>query len=103
MQIDWSELAREDIRDLHSYIAKDSPHYARQFAERIIAAVKRLNEFPESGRRVPEARSDVIRELLVAEYRIIYQLELPERVVVLAVFHGRRDLTAEEAQPWRPK
>jgi plasmid stabilization system protein ParE len=100
MRIDWSELAREDIRDLHNYIAKDSAYYARQFVERIIGAVEQLIEFPESGRRVPEARSDEIRELLVQEYRVIYQLELPERVVILALVHGRRDLTQEEAQPW---
>ena|SRR5256885_1951417 len=100
MRIDWSEPARDDLRDLHRYIAKDSAHYARQFADRIIKAVERLNEFPESGRPVPEARSSVIRELLVQEYRVIYQLELPERVVILAVVHGRRDLTRKETQPW---
>ena len=100
MRIDWSELAREDLRDLQRYIAKDSVHYARQFAGRVITAVERLKDFPESGRQVPEARSSAIREILIQEYRVIYQLELPERVVILAVVHGRRDLTRKETQPW---
>jgi addiction module RelE/StbE family toxin len=99
MRIDWSEPARDDLRDLHLYIAKDSPHYARQFCERIIRSVERLADFPESGRQVPETRSSIIRELLVQEYRVIYQLE-PERVVILAVVHGRRDLARRKAEPW---
>jgi plasmid stabilization system protein ParE len=45
MRIDWSELAQDDLNDLHLYIAKDSPHYARQFAERIIRSVERLADF----------------------------------------------------------
>jgi len=49
MQIEWSEPATGDLKDLQLYISKDSPHYARQLVERIIRNVARLADFPESG------------------------------------------------------
>jgi addiction module RelE/StbE family toxin len=92
MKLEWSEPAIEDLRNLHVYIAKDSPHYARQFIERLLIAVEPLVEFPEMGRHVPETDAADVRELIVQGYRIIYQIEAPTRVVILAVVHGRRDL-----------
>ena len=56
MVIEWSERARADIRDLHAYIAKDSPYYARRFTDEIIASVEKLVEFPKIGRVVPLGR-----------------------------------------------
>ena len=100
MRIDWSRSAREDIRNIHQHIAKDSPYYARQFADRVFKAVERLEDFPESGRQVPEARPLGVREILIQGYRVIYKAELPERVLIVAVIHGRRDLTRREQQPW---
>jgi len=75
------------------YIAKDSPVYARRVSERIVAAVEKLREFPGIGRRVPEAGGrDDLRERIDQNYRIIY-LAKPDRIVIVTVVHGRRDLT----------
>lgn len=100
MVIEWSQRARADIRDLKAYIAKDSPYYARRFTERVIASVEKLEEFPKIGRPVPEAegREDV-RELIYQGYRIIYRT-LPNRVFIVTIFHGSRDLAADETKPW---
>jgi toxin ParE1/3/4 len=100
MRIDWSEPARDDLRDIQNYIAKDSPVYARQFVEKMVAAIDRLFEFPESGRHVPEASVGNVRELIFRDYRIIYRSEIPDRVLILAVVHGHRDLTERDQQPW---
>ena len=100
MVIEWSRRARADIRNLKAYIAKDSPYYARRFTERIVASVEKLAEFPKIGRPVPEAegREDV-RELIYQGYRIIY-LAQPERVFIVTIIHGSRNLAAEEIKPW---
>ncbi len=100
MVIKWSRRARTDIRDLKAYIAKDSPYYARQFAERIIASVEKLVEFPKIGRTVPEAegRNDV-RELIYQGYRVIY-LTRPDRIFIVTIIHGSLDLAAKEVKPW---
>jgi plasmid stabilization system protein ParE len=60
-----------------------------------------LADFPRLGREVPGAKSPLIRELIFRGYRIIYGLVQPERVSILAVVHGRRDLTQEDLQPWK--
>ncbi|WP_457673734.1 type II toxin-antitoxin system RelE/ParE family toxin [Thiolapillus sp.] len=98
--IAWSHRARTDIRDLKAYIAKDSPYYARRFIERIIASVEKLEDFPKIGRPVPEAKGrENVRELIYQGYRIIY-LTRPEKVFIVTVIHGSRNLAAEEAKPW---
>ena len=72
MRVRWTEPALEDMEGIQVYIAKDSTFYARQFIERIFEAAKKLEDFPELGRKVPEAdeREDV-RELIFQGYRII--------------------------------
>ena len=100
MLIEWSHRAQADIRDLKSYIAKDSPYYARQFTERVIASVEKLEEFPEIGRPVPEAEGrDDVRELIYQGYRIIY-CTIPERIVIVTILHGSRNLAAKDIKPW---
>lgn len=51
------------------------------------------------GRVVPEAQGENIREMLYRSYRIIYRL-VGERVDMLAVIHGSRDLWSQEPKPW---
>ena len=51
MAIEWSARARTDLRELWTYIAQDSPHYARRFVEKIFKAVESLTNIPRSGAR----------------------------------------------------
>lgn len=98
--VKWTEPALEDLARIHAYIAKDSPYYARQFTERIFEAAETLEDFPELGRKVPEAGdAENIRELLFQSYRIIY-LNQGNHVYILAVIHGSRDLAGMEHKPW---
>jgi toxin ParE1/3/4 len=98
--IEWSHRARTDIRNLKAYIAKDSPYYARRFTEWIVASVEKLAEFPKIGRAVPEADGrDDMRELIYQGYRINY-LSRTERITIVTIIHGSRDLAAKEVKPW---
>jgi plasmid stabilization system protein ParE len=98
--IEWSRRARTDIRDLKTYIGKDSPYYARRFTERIIDSVEKLAEFPKSGRPVPEAEGrDDVRELIYQGYRFIYLTRL-DRVFIVTIMHSSRDLAAKDIKPW---
>ena len=81
------------------YISRDSAFYARLFAERIVLATRQLRDFPESGRMIPEAEDKTLREIIVQGYRVMYRLEA-DRVLVLAVMHGSRDLAGQETKPW---
>ncbi|HEX9627516.1 MAG TPA: type II toxin-antitoxin system RelE/ParE family toxin [Acidiferrobacterales bacterium] len=53
-QVDWSPEAVEDVEQIAAYIHKDSPLYAQQVVEELIAAGRRLSLFPLRGRKVPE-------------------------------------------------
>lgn len=88
----WSKLAHKDIDQIHEYISKDSHFYARKTIEQIIDRVESLEEFPESGRVVPEFDNKVIRELIDHNYRIVYRY-LHTQVTILRIHHGARDLS----------
>lgn len=99
MKLFWTEPAIQDLRDLRDYIAADSDFHAADFIASIITRAERLTMFPMIGRLVPEAQVENIREILYRSYRIIYRI-VGERVDVLAVIHGSRDLWGQEAKPW---
>lgn len=99
MRVEWSDVARDDLDDLVAYISRDSAFYAQLFGEKIVLATRRLQDFPESGRMIPEAEDKTLREIIVQGYRVMYRLE-EDRVLILAVMHGRRDLGQPGNLPW---
>ncbi|MES2675139.1 MAG: type II toxin-antitoxin system RelE/ParE family toxin [Pseudomonadota bacterium] len=101
MKLRWSKRAVQDVARLRDYIALDSPFYARQFIGRLVTRLEGLPELPQSGRLVPEAERDDIREIIYQGYRAIYQLrETQHEIVIVAVVHGSRDLTNTQNQTW---
>jgi toxin ParE1/3/4 len=59
--------------------------------DRITNKSKSLGRHPRIGHVVPEYHSESIRQILEGNYRIIYRT-LPDRVEILAVIHGAREL-----------
>jgi toxin ParE1/3/4 len=88
-EIRWTPQAADDLDDIASFIAQDSPHYASLFVLDVLQAVERLNQFRELGRIVPETNDPAIRELIMGNYRIVYRLKFdtPE---ILTIYHGSR-------------
>lgn len=99
MKIEWTEPALSDLESIRDYIKKDSEYYATRFVERIIKAVETLEKFPKMGRNVPEAEEENIRELLFYNYRVMYRVET-QRILILAIVHGARDLSQKKPKPW---
>lgn len=91
MRVEWSDFARDDLADLVRYINRDSQFYARRFGEKVVLATRRLREFPQSGRIIPESEDKSLREIIVQGYRVMYRLE-SDRVLILAIMHGSRDV-----------
>ena len=48
--VEWSIPAKEDLKQVHDYISKDSRFYARKVTEQIVDKSEALNDFPEMGR-----------------------------------------------------
>jgi addiction module RelE/StbE family toxin len=85
----WSPEAVEDLESIATYIERDSAHYARAVATRIVSTAESIPDNPMMGREVPELRDSTIRERFVHRYRVIYRVE-PERILIAAVIHGSR-------------
>jgi plasmid stabilization system protein ParE len=93
--------ARRDLREIRRFIERDSPRAAQRTAASIIAAARRLQDFPESGRVVPELRRADVREVIYRRYRIIYHLA-SARVRVVMVLHSARLLERTELRSRLP-
>lgn len=87
--VEWSPRAVEDVEQIASYIAADSPAYAAAVVKKIAATTRRLSQFPFAGRMVPEFDEDNLREQFAYSYRVIYRVQ-GEIVTIAAVIHGRQ-------------
>jgi plasmid stabilization system protein ParE len=85
-------LAVQQLASIALYIGRTSPLYAERMAERILRRVETLAEFPEIGLRASEAEDENVREVVENPYRILY-LAQPSRVDILAIVHGRQNIT----------
>lgn len=86
MRIAWHRKARQDLRHVRVYIARDNPQAAAHVARSILQAVERLPGNPAIGRpgRVMDTRELVIAGTpYVVPYRVIGDV-----IVILRVLHG---------------
>jgi addiction module RelE/StbE family toxin len=90
----WTQRARDDLREIHNFIARDSLRAAEALVERLLTATERLAAFPESGRVVPEFPTLGYREIIVSSYRVLYRFD-GDTVWLAAVVHGRQLLRDE--------
>jgi plasmid stabilization system protein ParE len=90
-RIRWTLQAADDLEAIHEFIARDSAHYARLVVERLIQAIDQLEQFPDSGRIVPELSDPTIREIVRSSYRIVYRRRT-ETVELLTIFHASREI-----------
>ena len=83
--------SQEDLREIVTYIARDSPGRARTFGNILIDKALAITAFPEMGQVVPEVGDPSVREIIHGSYRIIYELvHDPNAVFVLRFWHGAR-------------
>ena len=94
----WSPQAREDLLDIYVYIGLDNPTAAEKLYTAIEVTAGHLAELPRLGTRRPEI-SATARVLIEGTYLILYETHPDtdegqvERVEIVRVVDGRRDLT----------
>ena len=87
MAIRFTPTARAEFLAAIEYIRKDKPGAAVQFRRKAEKALRRLNRFPDSGRKLPEFPDLPFREVVVPPYRFFYRVE-QKTVWIVAVWHG---------------
>jgi plasmid stabilization system protein ParE len=93
VRINWSKLALNVLKNIADFISKDSKVYAKRHISRIILRTKILKKFPKAGKVTSEIAEDCIRELVLGNYRIIYEIISEMQVDILTIHHSSRDLT----------
>ena len=87
MRVRFTPTGRAQFLAAIAYIRRENPAAATRFRQRAEQALRRLEQFPESGRVVPEFPDLPYREVIVPPYRFFYRIK--EAVVwVVAVWHG---------------
>jgi toxin ParE1/3/4 len=97
MKVHWTDTAEGHLDAIYTYIAQDSPEYARRIVDRLTRKSQQIAEFPFSGRRVPEYDVDQIREVIEGSFRIIYRIKA-DQIDVLAFIHGAMDVLGRSEQ-----
>ncbi len=90
-QIRWSEQAVEDLKELVHFISQDDTEAARALAERIVLRIEAAADFPFSYRPVPEKGDELIREIILKPYRLIYSIDERNQMLhVVRIWHSAR-------------
>ncbi len=90
VQINWTNQAKSDLKNIAEFISRDSVRYAKSQINRIKQRTNILRNYPLSGRTVPEYEVQEVRELIEGNYRIIYKLVDKERIDILTIYHSSR-------------
>jgi toxin ParE1/3/4 len=87
VKVSFTPAARKEYLAALAYIREDNPAAANKFLERAEKVLSRLEQFPESGRIIPEFPELPYREVVISPYRSFYRFK-GETVWVVAVWHG---------------
>jgi plasmid stabilization system protein ParE len=85
----WTARARDDLKAIGRFIARERPRAARAWVARLQERARLAARAPRAGRVVPEIGQDDVREVLVSNYRIVYRIR-GRAVEILTVFEGHR-------------
>ncbi len=88
---DLGGRGRAHLAGIHDFIKRDAPFHAFQTIDKLTRHVEQLIDHPRSGRIVPKYDDENPRELIAYPYRLIYCIK-PDRIDIIAVFHGARQL-----------
>ena len=75
MKVKFTPSAKTQFLSALSYIRKDKPSAAINFRKRAEKILRRLEDFPESGRIIPEFPELPYREVIISPYRFFYKIK----------------------------
>lgn len=87
MKVQFTPSARSQFLSALSYIRRDKPSAAVNFRNRTEEILRRLENFAESGRIIPEFPELPYREVIISPYRFFYKIKA-DVVWIVAVWHG---------------
>ena len=92
VEIFWTETSKKWLKEIHEYIANDSPANATKVVNNIIDRSETLKNFPSIGQRLLDWPDYEIRMILYGHYRIVYRIVSETRIDILGVYHSALDI-----------
>ena len=87
----WTDEAIADLRQLVVFISKHNPDAAVKFGETIVRKSLILSSHPRLGRRLKMSPTDLMREVGISPYRMVYEIDDQARVIYIRLlWHGSR-------------
>ncbi|MDD9157621.1 type II toxin-antitoxin system RelE/ParE family toxin [Aliivibrio sp. S4TY2] len=90
--INWTESALLDLDEIAEYIAINNILAAKALVQSVFHRIERLEDFPLSGRSVPELPHLDYREIVLPPCRIFYKVTNDGIVYILYVMREEREL-----------
>ncbi len=87
MSVRFTPSARSQFLAAIAYFKRDNPEAARRFRRRAEDVLRRLENFPDSGRVIPEFPELPYRDVIIAPYCFFYRKET-DTVWIAGVWHG---------------
>ena len=85
----WTESSLEDLKEIKSFIARDSKKFANYFIDRLFQTAVILEKFPKIGKKIKSIHNSNYRMIIFKKYRIIYK-EFEENVKIIRVLQANR-------------
>jgi len=87
VKVKFTPSARAQFLSALSYIRKDKLSAAVNFRNRAEKILRGLEDFPESGRIIPELAELPYREVIISPYRFFYKIK-DDAAWIVSVWHG---------------
>ncbi len=87
MRLKFTPSARTQFLEALIFIQRDNLAAAVSFRRRAEHVLSRLEDFPESGRILPEFPDLPFREVILEQYRFFYRIKA-ETIWIVAVWHS---------------
>jgi toxin ParE1/3/4 len=93
MKVVFTEEADSDLLQITDYLIARNPGAARDLVNLFNEKLATLGHFPFIGRERSSLGVD-LRSIVVDNYIVFYRPEA-ERILIVRILHGRRDIDAE--------
>jgi len=100
VRVRFTPSARAEFLDALEFIRRENPDAAAHFRQRSERGLRRLERYPNSGRKLPEFPDVPHREVIVRPYRFFYRVR-GQTVWIVAVWHGAQRVEPPADAPRR--
>ena len=96
MRVIWSDRALARVSEIALFIARDSKPAATRWVDDLFDSVERLGEFPELGKPGRDVTTPGVREFVIGDFRVFY--DVSTYIAVLTVRRARQLIDEDELQ-----